>query len=362
MLDTRDGTGRDGITAPLAAGQAVDVQITGRGGVPSSGVTAVVLNATVTEPSVGGYITVWPAGRERPTVSNVNFTRNLTVANLVTVSIGAGGKLSLFNFAGSSHVVWDVAGFYSTTSGPAGSRFHPTGPSRVFDTRDGTGGARPKFGTGETYTYRLAGSAGLPASGVTAVVLNVTATDTTSGGYVTVYPSDVDRPLASNVNFGPRSTTPNLVTVRVPASGEVSFFNFLGSVNLVVDVVGYYDNVKTTESGRFVPYIPFRSFDTREDSPFAGDGRLGASDTLYIGANETSVSAVVVNITVTQPSSAGYITAYPYPGSPPLASNVNFVGGQTVANHAMVPTGPQLGFYNSNGDTHLIVDIFGIFT
>ena len=50
--------------------------------------------------------------------------------------------------------------------------------------------------------------------------MNVTVTDPTWDGYVTVYPGDVaDRPTASNLNFVAGQTVPNLVTVKVPASG-----------------------------------------------------------------------------------------------------------------------------------------------
>ncbi len=84
----------------------------------------------------------------------------------------------------------------------------------------------------------------MPSSGVTAVVLNVTATNPTASSYVTVYPDGTTRPVASNLNFTAGETIPNLVTVPVGSDGAVDFYNDAGSVNLVADLAGYY-----TDSG-----------------------------------------------------------------------------------------------------------------
>jgi hypothetical protein len=67
-------------------------------------------------------------------------------------------------------------------------------------------------------------------------------------------------------------------------------------------------------------------------------------------------------VTVTEPTSAGYVTVFPVPGDLPLASNVNFVAGQTVPNLVYAPAGPDVGFFNSAGNTHIVVDLFGAFT
>jgi hypothetical protein len=89
ILDTRDGTGRGGVTTPVGGGASIPVQVTGRGGVPGSGVQAVVLNATVTAPTASSYLTIWPIGSGRPLISNLNFVASQTVANLVTVQLDA---------------------------------------------------------------------------------------------------------------------------------------------------------------------------------------------------------------------------------------------------------------------------------
>src|SRR5260370_34647819 len=111
------------------------------------------------------------------------------------------GKVSVFNNAGSTHVILDVVGYYSDATGPLGSRFHSLSPFRYFDTRAGSGGVGTSpIGPGQTLHFKVTGKGGVPAGGITSVVMNVTVTEPTSSGFVTVYPHDVARPGASNLN------------------------------------------------------------------------------------------------------------------------------------------------------------------
>ena len=177
ILDTRNGTGRGGSTAPVGPASTIDVQVTGRGGVPATGVSAVVLNATVTGPTAGSYLRVWPAGQTVPAVSNLNFSPGQTVPNLVTVAVGENGDVSVFNAVGSTHVVLDVLGYYSSSTGDFGARFVPLDPVRVVDTRDGWGGVPVgPLGPDQSLRHDLTAPGLLPETGVSGVVLNVTVT------------------------------------------------------------------------------------------------------------------------------------------------------------------------------------------
>jgi hypothetical protein len=367
ILDTRNGTG--GRSGPLGPGETFDLQVTGKGGVPGAGVSAVVLNVTATEPTEASYLTVWPTGNPRPTVSNLNFTPGATVPNLVTVKVGNGGRVTIVNDAGSTHVVVDVVGFYADGSGPAGSRFHGVTPSRLFDTRNGSGGVPlAKRGPGSTLHVTVTGEDGVPASGVTAVVLNVTATEPTAPSFLTVYPDDVSRPTASNLNVVPGQTVPNLVVVRVPASGVIDFYNNAGSTHLLADVVGYYDGDKSTDAGRLIAGGPLRLVDTRVSSPFPGSGKVPGGANLVLdfsgSPNFGQLGGFVLNVTVTEPTAPGYVTVYPAPPPAPATSSLNFVPGLTVANAAALRVGDngQVDVFNLAGATHVIVDLFGIFT
>lgn len=107
LLDTR--TAAD----PLAAGETIDLEVVGVGGVPDAGATTVVLNVTAVTPTASGFLTAFPAGIERPLVSNLNFVAGDIRPNQVVVAVGDGGKVSLFNSFGDTHVVVDVAGWFS---------------------------------------------------------------------------------------------------------------------------------------------------------------------------------------------------------------------------------------------------------
>jgi hypothetical protein len=110
ILDTRNGTG--GVSAKVGPASAVDVGVTGVGGVPPSGVGAVVLNVTVTEPTDQSWLTVFPAGQLLPLASNLNFVAGENVPNLVVAKVGTGGKVTVYNSAGSTHVIFDVVGWF----------------------------------------------------------------------------------------------------------------------------------------------------------------------------------------------------------------------------------------------------------
>jgi hypothetical protein len=119
VLDTRSGASTtDGLFAgggALGTGGSVDVTMLARGGVPASGVGAVVLNVTVTAPTAAGNLRVWPSETALPMASNLNFVPGQTIPNLVIAKLGANGKVSIYNSAGSTQVVADVVGWFPAT-------------------------------------------------------------------------------------------------------------------------------------------------------------------------------------------------------------------------------------------------------
>jgi hypothetical protein len=233
LLDTRDGTG-DRLGA-IGGGESIDVQVTGRSGVPADA-QAVVLNVTATDATAVNYLTVWPTGDGRPLASSVNMNPGQTVPNLIIARVGAGGRVSVFSNAGSTHVVIDVLGAF--TPG-ASARFVPVSPARALDTREGVGASRARLGRAPL-PLGLAGRSGVPASGVSAVLLNVTVVSPSTGTYVTVFPSGRERPLASNLNATAGQVVPNMVLARLGPDGGASIYNNSGDLDLVADVMGYF--------------------------------------------------------------------------------------------------------------------------
>ena len=230
ILDTRGGGGALGVTGTTA------VQIRGAGGVPTTGVSAVAINVTAVSPAAGGYLTVWPSGRDRPTASNLNFAVGQTVPNLVVVPVGTDGKIKIFNgSSGAVDLLADVAGYYLDGNPTAAGTLGPLIPARILDTRGG--GA---LGGGTARALKVTGRGGVPASGVSAVMVNVTAVSPMADGFVTAWPSGTNLPTASNLNFVHSRDVANLAIVPVGADGKLMLFNgSTAPVELLADVVGY---------------------------------------------------------------------------------------------------------------------------
>ncbi len=239
LLDTRNGTG--GVAGPVAKAAVVKLAVLGRGGVPSSGVGAVVLNVTAASSQTGGYLTVYPDGVARPSTSNLNFRADETFPNLVIVKVGSDGKVDLFNgTSGTIRLIADVQGWFKNGA-PAAGGLAPLTPGRRLDTRNSTGGITGPVASGATISLPILGHLGVPASGVGAVVLNVTAAASTGAGHLTVYADGISKPSTWNVSFPTNKIVPELVTVAVGADGNVAFTNTSGeSVQIVADVFGWF--------------------------------------------------------------------------------------------------------------------------
>ena len=350
ILDTRTGLGAP--ASKLAPGQAIDLQVTGRGGVPATGVSAVALNVAVTAPTAAGYLTLYPTGQLRPLAANSTFVAGQTVSTGAMVKVGTSGKITIFNSSGSTHVIVDVNGWHATTRA-TGDPFTPMTPARLFDSRSGA-----PLGAGGTFTVPVTKL--LPA-GVKAVALNVTVTTPTAMTYLTVYPAGEALPLAASLNVSPGQTRGNFVAVKV-VNGSVNIYNAAGTTHVVVDLLGYWS---PASGGRMVPITPTRVMDTRFGlnsllAPIlSGQNsllRLAGAATVPVGA-----AAAVLNVTATVPTSTSYLTLYPVGAARPLASNLNFSVGETVPNLVIVPLSAsgEISIFNAFGSVDVVVDIVG---
>jgi hypothetical protein len=251
-----------------------------------------------------------------------------------------------------------------------GSTYFPLSPGRVLDTRNGTGtgGVINPLGTGGSIDVKVTDLVGVPAANVTAVALNVVATDDNGpASYLTVWPTGSTRPLASNLNFVPGVSVPNLVIARVGIDGKVSMYNNLGSVNVVADVQGYFLGDATGST--YIPLPPARILDTRNGTGGTST-QVGPGGTIELkvidagGVPAAGGTAVALNVTATNVSGAeSYLTVWPSGSSRPLASNLNFIQGQTVPNLviARVGDGGKIAIYNNLGTVDVVADTQGYF-
>ncbi|MGW7306435.1 hypothetical protein ACWGI1_12760 [Streptomyces sp. NPDC054835] len=259
---------------------------------------------------------------------------------------------------GPAQTAWgalDVTGSSLTT---LPGTYTPVTPTRLMDTRSGLGVPQAKVGPDGKVALKVAGRAGVPVEGLTSVVLNVTATNSTAGGFVSVYPHDTRRTSASNLNFTAGRTSANLVTVPV-VDGWVEFYNRSGSVDLLADVAGYY--TEGTSGSAYQPVTPKRLMDTRNGTGVA-KAKVGANGTVTLPVTEPGATAVVMNVTATNPTATSFVSVHPYGTPRTAASNLNFTAGQTVPNLVVVPVKDgKVTFYNKSGTVDLVADVAGYF-
>ena len=189
------------------------------------------LNVTSVNPTGdGGYLTIWPTGQPRPNASSLNFQAGEIAANAVISGVEPGGKISVYNFSGTTDVLVDMTGWFSVG-------YDALTPYRALDTRQP---GQVVLGPGETRTLSVVGIGGVPTDGVGAVALNVTAAEPTDTGYLTIWPEGQSRPEASSLNFTAGQTIPNAVVSGVGANGSIAIFNPFGSVHVIVDITGWF--------------------------------------------------------------------------------------------------------------------------
>ncbi|MFM8530564.1 MAG: S8 family peptidase, partial [Ilumatobacteraceae bacterium] len=369
VFDTRSGEG--GVPAQKVGGSyELRVQLTGRNGIPSTGVSAVSLNVTVTNATDEGYVTVFPCG-DRPEASNLNYRRGQTTPNAVIASLSSTGEVCFFSFAPVDLIADLNAALLE------GNGFQPRTPFRIADTRHGFGAGIPRARVGNMTESAAAleipilGIGPVPATGITAVALNVTLTNTSAtdaGGYATVYPCG-SRPNTSNLNFVAGTTVPNAVVTPLSPTGSICVFVF-GQADVIVDVNGSF----RTGQG-FNPLVPTRIADSRNGIGTSGVGTVGAVDGSgaplvmsvagLAGGNAGRLVSVSMNITaigVAAHPAGGYDTVYPC-GDVPNSSNLNFVPGEITPNAVLAPVSTDgTVCIHVFGRAHIIVDVNGVIT
>jgi hypothetical protein len=397
-------------TAPLGikptspGGNAFNVSLLGKGGIPAPAgdVLAVVLNVTVNEPGLGGYLSIRPNGSPAAVSSLINFEAGKSVPNMAVVGVGNGGMASITlttpQGASRAHVLVDVFGWISTSgyndASDSGSRIIPVAPTRILDTRsaptpNGWPGGQP-MGEQQQLKLPVRGAQGVPNDpNITGVVVNITGNNVGGGfTYLSASPNPFSGPEAttSNTNLGGGQTKANTAIVPINADGTISIFNRFSATHVIVDVLGYLQrgHSPTSTAGRVIPLdAPFRAFDTRQDA--FGEVPLGLNatenwsfrafaDSVTLGNGDVGAqSGFIGNLTATDlnPSIPGqpvgtYLTAFPGNVAQPNSSHLNLVGGESVPNMALLKYGSANGdantvrVFNYDGSVHYMLDVYAV--
>jgi hypothetical protein len=311
---------------------------------------------------------------------NLTYTASSATSTVGIDTVTAQNHPTTF-FSASTSYGYQAAGAYTALQ-----------PFRICDTRSGTGTECSTYGTlnqGRTMTLPVAGvvvnSESVP-SDAQAVVLNVTAVSGTAGTFLTVFPAGSAVPTASNLNVNANTNQANLVVVRLGSGGDVSVYNSLGSINVVVDVEGYFAAPTTSPTpGAFHSIPPLRICDTRSGMGTACSGSALAqgqwtkvvvsgcptgnpSCTASVPSDGTA-AAVAFNLTAVSGTSGTYLSVVPPNGSDacptttPAFSNLNVNAQTNLPNRVLVPLGPNqdVCVYNSLGSINFIIDVNGWF-
>jgi hypothetical protein len=223
ILDTRT-TG-----APGPGGIAKVTVPKVNGAVPS----AVTVNLTATGGAQPGFLTAFPCGTATPTVSNVNHGVGAPAANLVTVKVAADGSLCVYTLQ-RVDVVVDLLGLW----GGDGLWYQAAKPTRLLDTRSGTGGWLGAAASLQALDLDAGAVPGVPASAA-AIAGTITATGTWGDGFVTTWPCSTPRPTASTLNYGRLQNVPNAAVVALGADRKICAASFV-STYLLFDLTGWF--------------------------------------------------------------------------------------------------------------------------
>ena len=231
--------GTPSIPATGAAGAAFNLTATG-------GTKATLL--AVQAPNSADLCPTTPAR-----FSNVNPAAGGSRPNRVISSLGPDEDVCVFNAVGSINFIIDVDGWFGTASAPAGAFFYSVPPTRICDTRSGSGticAGRP-LTSKAIETIEVAGVLVIPAEGGStepvAIVANLTAVAGTASTFLTLYPSDAaGLPRASDLNPVAGQVIANLAVVGLATTGpgtvngNVNVYNAVGDINAILDVGGWF--------------------------------------------------------------------------------------------------------------------------
>ncbi|WP_141719561.1 hypothetical protein [Micromonospora peucetia] len=358
LLDTRTGTG--GRTGVVGAGGVVTFPVLGVGGIPSSGVSGVLVRLVPVDGSAATVLLAYPDGTTPNGVSMLNPSQGEQVSNTMVVRPGGNGRIAVRNEFGSTHVIVTAQGYFRSSPGSGGG-FVPVSQNKLIDTQLGLGTTKAKIPAFGTRTVTMTGGV-IPAT-ATAVLANVVAVDVTAQGWLGVMPGGGAAPAHSALNFEESGHHSHTVSLPLSSAGQVTFTNRSGgAIDLIVAPYGYLTG--TTGSGAgFRHLAATRLYDS--GSLIANGGVVDVQVTGKLGMPTRGVAGVVLNVTVADPSATGGVRVWPTGGVEPNVGQVHARRPITAAGLVIVRPGTNGHVRLKNtlgGSARLIVDIQGYFT
>jgi hypothetical protein len=372
VMDTRGAAGTFGGPS-ITGGGTRNVPIPQSACNIPSNAQAYSLNITVVPPGSLTYLTIWPTGESQPQVSTLNALSGGIVANAAIVPAGASGAVSVY-VSNTSDVIVDINGYFVPPDANA-LAFYPVTPCRIADTRTVSGfpGAfgPPQMGANTSRSFPVPSSSCNIPSTARAYAFNMTVVPPGALEYLTTWPTGLTQPVVSTLNSPSGQVVANAAIVPAGTGGAVSVYVSNAS-DVIIDINGYFAPPGSPGALFFYPATPCRIADTR-----AGQGFSGAFGTPQLAANATrsfpiessscgipaTAQAYSLNMTVVPSGPLEYLTTWPEGVAQPVVSTLNALGGQIVANAAIVPAGTPNGSISvfASNATNLIIDVNGYF-
>ena len=182
-------------------------------------------------------MTLYPCDEPRPIASTLNHAAGQTIANGAAVKVDPNGDVCIFTRA-AADVIVDFIGY-----APTGSGLATVTPARIYETRaaevtiDGVQQGAGRRTARQITRINVAGRGKIPGA-AGAVIVNAAAIGPSGPGYVTLFPCDKDRPLASTLNYAVGQVVANGAIVELDDAGDICAFT-LSETDLIVDVTGH---------------------------------------------------------------------------------------------------------------------------
>jgi hypothetical protein len=294
----------------------------------------------------------------------IDTTAARTIENVLTIS----NEFNNWGGAADGHQIPISANVVDPPPPPetVGGLFHSIVPTRFLDTRNGIG-IQTRASIGNTpISVQITGRLGVPID-ATGVIANLTVTGPSRESFLTVYPDPAGAPDVSNLNYRAGDTVANMATLALGDAGELYVKNEFGSAHVIVDVLGWIGPETELSGGdSYQANAPLRVLDTRAlKRPFQPNETRSINLVPALGSYlpAGSVSAVVANVTVVEPSAGTFLTAFPADAPLPNASTVNVAAGDIRPNLTVIPVDDfgNAKIFNAFGTAHVLVDVVGWF-
>jgi hypothetical protein len=358
VLDTRTGIGTSP-AGPRTGGTTTTFPVAGVAGVPATDVTAVLVVLLAVTPTQTTFLVAWPDGTPRPNpVSMVNAASGQTTSDTAVVGLGANGKMDVFN-SGATQIVVQIQGYFTTATLTTGSGYVPVTPSRIIDTRNGTGTPKAQIAGNTNVTMTLATGAPIPTTAGSALVNITIVAPASPNGWIAVLPGGTTAGNSAVSYVG--GTNASSTAVKLGAGGKITIVNHGGAaIDVIIDAEGYFGTQSTEGAGlRLLPAVR-----VLDQSAVAADATIDLAIGGTHGLPTRDIAGALVCLQVTSATAGGYLTAWPIGQAEPAVSHAQFPVTNARGDLVAVPTGTDGKIHirnHSKGTVRIIVDLEGWF-